>query len=91
VERKAEHIFQLEVTYPSTSKVDLASLSTMILQDRHDLIKALRDPSGYDGHDGDASAQFGLWSRVRRGDELTRDQNNFTLRQRWHCLVREEE
>ncbi len=91
-ERRATHRLQLDVAYPSTSKVDLQTLTTMILQDRHDVTKALRTPDYYDGYDDDhTSTQYGLWARVRDSDELVREDNNWTLRQRWRCLIREQE
>lgn len=91
-ERRAPHNFQLEVTYPATTKVDLQTLSTMLLQDRHDIATVLRDPAYYDGYDdSNTSTKYGLWSRVRDSDEIARDENNWTLRQRWSCLIREQE
>ncbi len=93
-ERWAEHGLQLEVYYRvGQSGLGWEDAQLVILQDRHDIIKSLRDTANFDGYDPDnTSTDIGLVSRNVAEDVLDiENEGLWILRQRWRCCVREAE
>ena len=92
VERRALHRYVLEVAY--ATDYDLVTLQEIILQDRHDIIKALRDPRLFVGtSSSDASADIGLQARrhIDARLEMMADTKMATLRIEYGCEIWETE
>ena len=90
--REAPHQLRLHVDYPTT--IDSDDLEEMILQDRHDLIKKLRDSTSYVGISKDnTTAATGLMRRLRIGDATEREQFPGVVRLMidWECKIEESE
>lgn len=91
-DRVAQHIYTVEVVYP-IEKFKHAELQYILLQDRHDIIKVLRDSALFIGHDHlNSTTNIGLWSRFLITDELRRPvPTTWALTQRWRCDIKESE
>lgn len=91
VERRALHRYRLDVLYPDEHESMLQQ--EIILQDRHDLIKALRDDRLWVGTSADdPAADIGLQSRRNLPSELIDDDTSTsTLRMVWECEIWETE
>lgn len=89
--RTADHDYTVEVSYPALLPYD--DMIALICDDRHDLIKQLREPDKWVGYDSShATTDIGLWRRLRVSDELeTNDNGIWTFRQRWRCYINEVE
>ena len=92
-ERWAESTWTVEIAYPVKAARGDESLQAMILQDRHDLIKALRTSDNKDGTSATApDTVTGLQYRKFVGDELDReDPVTWIYTQTWACMIRESE
>lgn len=85
------HKFQLDVAYPRDT-LDPEPLQNMMLQDRFDAIKDLRDSAYWTGHADDSSADLGLYDREFERDERLDVSPYTTLwRSVWRCLIWEDE
>jgi hypothetical protein len=91
-ERTAEHEFTLEIVYP-IEKFKHYELQCIVLKDRHDLIKKLRDPDYYNGVSSTATTTTtGLWARAIISDTLKQDSpTTWVLSQKWRCTINEGE
>lgn len=92
VERRALHRYSLEVLY--ATDYDLATLQEIILQDRHDIIKALRDPRNLVGTSStDSATDIGLQARryVDARLETEAEIKMATLRLEFECEIWESE
>lgn len=89
--RWADHTFTLEVAYSTSPALD--ALLKLILRDRHDITKALRDHALWTGYDDDNSAtEIGLEERKLLRDVLDRSSSvTWYLRQTWECRIQENE
>jgi len=101
--REAVHLVELHVLYP-TAALPFDTLESMMLQDRHDIAKTLRDQGKRNGwSDATASTDIGIYMR-RRGspDRVTPGGSLLPglvdlrvdvlqLITEWHVKVREEE
>ena len=64
----------------------------LLLDDRNDLLKLLRDPANYSGYSDDNSTDdIGLKNRVFDGDELEREGPTWIYRMRWIHKIEEAE
>lgn len=93
-DRWADHTFDIEVYYPvGPGGMSTRKLQKMLLRDRHDIAKALRDPSKFVGYDAsNTSTDVGIKNRVMIGDAL--DRNNpavWTYRASWRLTIQEVE
>jgi hypothetical protein len=90
--RFADHTYLVEISYPA-SKFKIDDLQEIILQDRHDIIKAIHNPSSYVGIDANSTtASIGLHARHRLEDSLSREgESTWYFRQRWRCTIQEDE
>ena len=89
-DRVAEHSYEIEIHYDPTLKWQ--TLQEIILQDRHDISKRLRDPAYFVGYDAShSSTEIYLKNRIRTGDSLVRDATLVTLRQQYRCMIWETE
>ena len=81
----------VEVAYDATR--DLDKLHALMLSDRNQIIKDLRDPAKFVGYNSsNAVTDIGLKNRVFTGDELDRDrETKWILRQTWRCTIEEQE
>lgn len=92
VERRAVHRFQLDVLYPREYESML--LQEIVLQDRHDIIKALRDDRLWVGTSAaDPLSDIGLKSRTLGSptEMVDGETNTPTLRMIWECEIWETE
>lgn len=89
-ERIAPHRFELRVIY---SACDLQKRQKKALQDRHDIIKALRDTTLFVGYEaGNASADTGLIARwVRRVERTDETEGADTMVYSLECTIQETE
>jgi hypothetical protein len=89
--REAWHTIRVYVEYPAVLR--FRELESMILQDRQDLIKELRDIANRDGYSDDfSSTNIGLIRRLRFGDELDKSNESiWRLATEWRCFIRESE
>lgn len=89
--RTAAHDYSVEISYPALMQYD--DMLALVCDDRHDLIKQLRDADKWLGYDSShTTTDIGLWQRLRVSDELeTSDNGIWTFRQRWRCLINEVE
>ena len=92
-ERWAQSTWTVEIAYPVKSERGDENLQSMILQDRHDIIKVLRTSNNKDGTSAAApSATTGLIYRKFVGDELDReDPVTWIYTQTWACMIQEPE
>lgn len=92
-DRWAVHTFTLEVYYRAGDQgIPNSKAHTLILADRDDICRTLRDPDLWAGtSDAASSTEIGLKDRRRVGDELERDEDTYTYRATWECHVREVE
>lgn len=90
-ERVADHQFTVEVAYSTDYPLD--KLNELVLSDRNDILKTLRDTDGFVGvSDAQPTKATGIWSRVRTRDELDRGNSNiWYLRIVWRCKIQEAE
>ena len=90
-DRTAQHRFQVEVHY--SRMLTHRTLMKLILQDRHDIIAALRVDSSWVGYDADhTTTDLGLFERIRESDELDEgDEEHMTWRSVWRCTIQETE
>ncbi len=80
-DRWCEHTFEIDIAY--STDYELATLEKLIAQDRHDVIKKLRDLD---------NAITGQHTMKRKNDRL--DMSNpqtWYLKQQWICMIEEEE
>jgi hypothetical protein len=92
VERRALHRYEVVVDY--AADYGWLTLMDVVLQDRHDLIKTLRDPRQYVGTSAtDATADIGLQSRhvTAASMDIDDDIGLATLRIEVECEVWETE
>jgi hypothetical protein len=87
--RESEHLVQLHVEYPFVLKWE--EMHMLVLQDRHDLIKRLRDPQYFVGYKGSTSGATGMFARWRLRDLLDKTTRLWRYSSQWRCTVREEE
>lgn len=92
--RTAYHYLELLVLYP-TAIGSHDAIQRMMLSDRHDIIKQLRNPALWVGYDADnPTTDLGLLNRWRVSDRLSfegDDDQLWELRMRWRCQVTEVE
>lgn len=90
--REAHHNFIVTVCYPGSS-LPWRRLHKLILQDRHDLIKQLRDDDNKVGYNAsNTTTDIGLMHRFRGGDELIKEEDEiWRLRIQFRCLIEENE
>jgi hypothetical protein len=74
-----------------TADFEEHALQTIMMRDRHDMIRALRDSRNFNGVVGDSSVVTGLWARSLVRDEIDRSPTTWTLRQTWRCTIGEVE
>ena len=90
-ERTAEHDYVLTVFYP-TANQNFHELTKLVLQDRHDIVDLLRDPTSWVGTDADnTTTALGIYHRMRSGDELTLDDDVWSLEISWTITLNEVE
>lgn len=89
--RAATHTFEVEVYY--STKLKWTDLHTVVLSDRHDLTKQLRDPDTWVGYNAsNTTTDIGIYDRIRESDELdTDDPGYWVLRQSWRVIINEVE
>lgn len=89
--RTAEHKFLVQVLYNPGRGWEVAH--ELILNDRHDLIKALRDDAKFDGYDSSHTTDaIRLHGRIRENDEIDMsDPDVWVYRAIWKCYITEEE
>ena len=89
--RVSEHKFLVQVVYWPGRGWETAH--ELILQDRHDLIKCLRDDAKFCGYDAEHSTDaLRLFGRVRDSDEIDMsDPDVWVLRMIWKCYIADEE
>jgi len=90
--REAHHLLRLVVEYPL--RYPWTAMQAMIVQDRHDLAKALRDQRNRLGYDDDhTTTDIGLYIRKRAGDKIDRNDHPrfWHYVADWRCKVREDE
>jgi hypothetical protein len=65
----------------------------IVLQDRHDIIKQLRDDTKRRGYNADnTTTDVGLYQRRRNGDQLIKDDPKlWRLLMEWECKILESE
>lgn len=90
-DREAWHNFHVAVYYPLI--LPWLQMHYAILQDRHDLIKALRTKANCLGYSADyPTTDIGLYHRHRTGDELIKQSPEvWELTTNWRCKIRESE
>jgi len=87
--RMGNHTFILEVNYVDLSWADLQEI---VIQDRGDTIKTLRDPASWVGTSAAASdTQIGLFDRQYVRNEVINQGSFWTNRFEFACTVREVE
>lgn len=92
VERISDSEWTLEVFYPLDSARGTLELQRLIMQDRHDLIKALRTSDNFDGTSPNTpTTETDLHRRSFVGDDIEQGDQTWTYRQRWSCTVFESE
>lgn len=91
-ERIAQHSFTLWVAY-STDYKNQSDLFGIILQDRHDLIKELRDSDHWLGYSADYSTtNIGLFNRYFQRDSIdASNEVTWYLKQEYQCDILEGE
>lgn len=88
--RRAEHSIRLTVFYPASKARSHKDLRSIILQDRHDIIKRLRDTQYYNGFNADnSSTDLGLEYRQRLDDELTTGEHLWVFEMTFECTIEE--
>ena len=89
-ERWAIHEFAVDVSYPAEMEAEFRHM--VVAQDRHDIVKTLRDPTYFVGYPGSAVPSIGLHSRELATDELTQESpQTWRYRQTWRCVICEAE
>lgn len=92
-ERIDRHRFRVEVYYPADA-IELLELQIMILKDRHDIYKQLRNMDNRLGYNAsNTSENIGLWAREIDEDWELDDESDITwiLRSTWYSDIRESE
>lgn len=88
--RQQSHMYAVEVYYSTKLKYD--DLHDIILQDRHDITKTLRNPSNVIGYsDAQSSTDIGVGGRWFDSDEIVREDNLWTYRAMWRVTITETE
>lgn len=88
--RIADHQYTVEVYY--RAEFGDRDLQKVILLDRHDIAKQLRDPALFVGYDDDnSSASLGVCDRKRVSDEIERGEVVWTYRSVWALIISEDE
>jgi hypothetical protein len=91
-DRQAEHAISTVFHYPDATFENYGNLRDLVLQDRHDLIKTLRNNDNRLGYDADNTTDaIGLWHRVRADDELDTGDAVWILTINWTCTISEVE
>ena len=90
-ERIADHKFTVTIAYPVDYK--LKDLYSMILQDRSDITKRLRDSTYRVGYSAtNPTTDIGLWARIRESDSIDKsDDNVWYLKMEFTCKIIESE
>lgn len=90
-ERVAVHTFELRVEY--NHEYSLSLRQEIMLRDRHDLVKALRDPALFIGYGPkNLTDDIGLWSRIVTGVQLEQEyEDTDTMLYTVECIIREAE
>jgi hypothetical protein len=91
-ERRALHRYGIEVFY--AADYDLEVIQEIILQDRHDLLKTLRDPRLFVGTgSGDSTSDVGLQARRSVGirTDFDDEERSIILRLEYECEIWETE
>jgi len=91
-ERRALHRYAIEVYY--AADYDLATIQEIVLQDRHDLLKTLRDPRLFVGTgSGDSTSDVGLVARRSVGirTDFNDEERIIILRLEYECEIWETE
>ncbi len=88
--RITDHVFVVTVRYPAEQ--NQRGVSKRALEDRHDILKRLRDGSLWVGYDDNNTAtDLGLHNRYRTEDKLELDDNTWTYTSQWTCTIEESE
>lgn len=88
--REAWHLFNVKLVYPA--RLPQLDMMQLITQDRHDILKTLRDPDKRFGYDAShTTTDVNLMNRIRTGDQLSlnNDAEIFDLTIQYKCLIRE--
>lgn len=91
-DREANHTYVISVAYPPDG-YRLSLLQEIILQDRHDIIKALRDPNSWDGYNSkNTTTDIGLYNREFKSAEMIEVNDSvWELRLTVICTIKEGE
>jgi cytochrome oxidase Cu insertion factor (SCO1/SenC/PrrC family) len=92
VQRESIHYFLITIYYPVV-RSEWARMHHIVLQDRHDIIKQLRDDTKRRGYNADnTTTDVGLYQRRRNGDQLIKDDPKlWRLLMEWECKILESE
>jgi len=87
--RDAWHTYEVRVAYPA-DKLPYSTLQDVMLQDRHDILLALRNADNFVGFPGtgNGSTAIGLENRVRVEDELDEGDNDEVITWTWRAVFR---
>ncbi len=90
-DREATHTIELR-TYYHPSKIKFDRLQLAIAQDRHDILKTLRDPDTFVGYNASNTAtDIGLLDRYNTDETVDYSDTLITVTYGWQCIIRESE
>ncbi|MEE9366924.1 MAG: hypothetical protein V3W44_09580 [Dehalococcoidales bacterium] len=91
--RRGDHLIEVVVWYPlGPDGFKWLDAQKMVMQDRHVIIKQLRDDAKWIGFNADnTGTDIGLHKRWPEGEEIETDDGSLIFRSKWACKVYEVE